>query len=450
MDSGDSRIGQDIAISIAEERRPTAQIGSEVDYLRITRGVRVLVIGVIAFVVILLVLSMVIPVDEVTRARGSFIPAHRVQVIQTPEGGAIEQIYVKNDDQVSAGQPIARFRATDLLRDIDRTTSRLAYLQIQIERLDAFTSKREPDFASFQKQYPTMVKDAQSQYAGQLQQLQSSLVETDRQIDEQKSSIAAAQQEIPAAKSSMDANQEVLQRVRQGVAEGVVPRNRVAQAEDAAAQAQRTYTQLATSVQLYTAKIQTLQAAREAIVAKSMADAGSQRAELMEQLSELQATAAAYKSRSTDIEVKAPVNGIIQKISETPIGTVIQAGGTVCEIVPTDGGVLMQAQVSTRDIGFVRVGDKASVKSDAFDFSRFGSVPGKVARIAATDTRSNAGALPYITAEIELDQPYVGTDRSHVVTPGMTGEAAILTGTQTVFQYLLKPFYTLNSAFTER
>lgn len=450
MDSVDSRVGKDIAISIAEERRPATQIGSEVDYLRITRGVRVLVAGVIAFVVVLLALAMVVPVNAVTRARGTFIPAQRVQVIQTPEGGAIEAIYVKNDDRVRAGQPIARFRATDLLRDIERTTSRLAYLQIQIERLDAVASQRQPNFAPFEKQYPDLVREAQSLYAGQVQQLQSSLVEIDRQIDEQKAAIAAAQREIPSAKSSMDANQEVLLRTRQGVAAGVVPRNRVAQAEDSAAQAQRTYTQLVTSVQQYASKIQTLQAARQAALAKSLADARSQRGELMEQLSELQATAAAYKTRSTDIVVKAPVNGIIQKISETPIGTVIPAGGTVCEIVPTDGGVVMEAQVSTRDIGFIEVGQKASVKSDAFDFSRFGSIPGKVSRIAAMDTQTNSSVLPFIRVEIELDQPYVGTDKSHIVTPGMTGEAAIQTGTQTIFQYLLKPFYTLNSAFSER
>lgn len=450
MDSVDSRIGQDIAISVAEERRPATQIGTEVDYLRITRGVRLLVTGVIVFVAVLLGLAMVIPVNAVTRARGTFIPAQRVQVIQTPEGGAIEAIYVRNDDHVVAGQPIARFRATDLLRDIERTTSRLAYLQIQIERLDAVASQREPDFTQFEKQYPDVVREAQSLFAGQVQQLKSALFETDRQIDEQKTSIAAAEHEIPSAKASMDANREVLERMREGVAQGVVPRNRLAQAEDAAAQAQRTHTQLVTSVQQYNSKIQTLQATREATLAKSLADARSQRAELMQQYTELQATAAAYKSRSTDIVVKAPVNGIIQNISETPIGTVIQAGGTVCEIVPTDGGVVMQAQVSTRDIGFIQVGQTASVKSDAFDYSRFGSIPGKVARIAAMDTRTNATALPYIRVEIDLDQPHVGNDKSHVVTPGMTGEAAIQTGSQTIFQYLLKPFYTLNSAFSER
>ena len=53
--------------------------------------------------------------------------------------------------------------------------------------------------------------------------------------------------------------------------------------------------------------------------------------------------------------------------------------------------------------------------------------------------------------EIELDQEYVGTNREHVVTPGMTGEATILTGEKTIFQYLLKPIYTtLDTAFHER
>jgi multidrug efflux pump subunit AcrA (membrane-fusion protein) len=53
--------------------------------------------------------------------------------------------------------------------------------------------------------------------------------------------------------------------------------------------------------------------------------------------------------------------------------------------------------------------------------------------------------------EIELDQPYVGVDKEHVVTPGMTGEATILTGEKTVFRYLLKPiYYTVDTALRER
>ncbi len=112
---------------------------------------------------------------------------------------------------------------------------------------------------------------------------------------------------------------------------------------------------------------------------------------------------------------------------------------------------VMQAHASPRDIGFIHVGQKAIVKSDAFDFGRFGTIPGHVVRIAATNTTDAQGQMPYIVVEVELDQPYVGTDREHVVTPGMTGEATILTGEKTIFQYLLKPIYlTLDTALRER
>jgi HlyD family type I secretion membrane fusion protein len=446
-----SRTGQDIATSLAQERRPRTQIGSDVDYGRVTRGVRMMLAGIIGLVVVFLVLSVVIEVEEVARARGEFIPVQRVQVIQTPEGGAIESVHVRNGDRVSSGQVIATFRAAELQRDLERTAARLAYLHIQIERLDAFAAQRTPDLAQFEEQHPEMVREALSLHAGQVRELESGLRQLDRQIDEENSAMAAARLEIPAAKSSLNASQELLLRVRQGAANGVIPRNRVAQVEEQAAQAQRTHTQLVTSLDLHAARVQRLEAEREALIARSAADARGQRADLIEQRDELRATEAAYRSRSRDIEVRAPVNGIVQKISETPVGTVIPAGGTVCEIVPTDGGVLIQARVSPRDIGFVSVGQKANVKSDAFDYSRFGTIPGEVARIAATNTPGELGQAPYIAVEIELDRPYVGTNETHVVTPGMTGEATILTGEKTVFQYLLKPIYTtLDTALHER
>jgi len=123
----------------------------------------------------------------------------------------------------------------------------------------------------------------------------------------------------------------------------------------------------------------------------------------------------------------------------------------VAEIVPIEGGVLMRARVSPRDIGFVRIGQQVVVKSDSFDSSRFGTVSGKVTRIAASNTQDGPDQQPYILVEVALDRFYVGANKDHVLTPGMTGEATILTGRKTIFQYLLKPVYlTLDTAFRER
>ncbi|MBR0694255.1 HlyD family type I secretion periplasmic adaptor subunit [Bradyrhizobium lablabi] len=441
---------KDTVLSMAQEQRPAEQIGGDVEYSKVTRGVRMLLIGVVGLVAVLVGLSIIIPVEEVARARGEFVPLGRMQVIQAPEGGALEAVSVQNDQRVTKGQLIAKFRAEDLLRDLARSEVRMAYLAVQIERLDAFALNRPAVFDQYQAKYPGMVKEAVSLGEQQQRELTHNLEEKDKQIEAEKSALDAANREIPSAKTSQDATQELLQRMRQGVDMGVIPANRLAQAQEQAAESERVHTQLVASLDQHSAKIKGLEAQRQAVLAKSAADARNQRSELMVQLDELKATQAAYQSRSADIEVRAPVDGVVQKISETPIGTVIPPGGTVCEIVPA-GGVLIQARVSPRDIGFVRLGQAAIVKSDAFDYSRFGSIPGKVVRIAPSSTVGGPGQAPYFQVEIELDRPHVGADVAHVVTPGMTGEATILTGQKTIFQYLLKPIYTtMDTAMRER
>lgn len=446
----DAQAGKDIVLSVAKEQRPPEQIGGDVEYSEVTRGVRMLLIGVVALVAVLLGLSMVIPVEEVARARGEFVPLQRVQVIQAPEGGALAAVLVHNDEKVTKGQLIAKFRAENLLRDLARSEVRMAYLAVQIERLDAFAVNRPPVFDQYRAKYPEMVKESVALDDQQRSELARNLEEKDKQIEEEKSALNAAQREIPAAKTSLDATQELLHRMQEGVKMGVIPANRLAAAQEQAAESERVHTQLVASLDQHNARINELGAEREAVIAKAAADARNQRSELMVQQDELKATQAAYQSRSADIEVRAPVDGAVQKISETPIGTVIPPGGTVCEIVPA-GGVLIQARVSPRDIGFVRLDQKAIVKSDAFDYSRYGSIPGKVVRIAPSSTVGGPGQTPYFVVEIQLERPNVGTDVQHVVTPGMTGEATILTGQKTIFQYLLKPIYTtLDTAMRER
>lgn len=447
----DSQAQKKIATPIARDRRSTTLIGSDIDYERVTRGGRNLLIGVIALVALLILLSLFVTVEEVARARGEFLPVQRLQVIQTAEGGLLEDILVRNDDRVTKGQVIAKFRATDLLRDIQLNDVRIARLQIEIERLGAQADGREPNLDQYRDKYAEMVDEALALHKQETQRLQADLNQRDHAIDEVKVSLAAAEQQIPSAQSSLRATQELLERTRAGAQKEVITRSRVAQVEEQAAQAERTYIQLVTSLDELKARIRSLQAERVSLIAKSTGDARNQRADRIEQLNEAKVTLQALHNRAEGIEVRAPVNGIVHKVSETPIGTVVAAGGTVCEIVPTDGGVLMQARVAPRDIGFVHVGQKVLVKADAFEYGRFGAIQGDVIRIAPSSSTTQQGQEPFFPVEVELQQSYVGTDRSHVVTPGMTGEASILTGEKTIFQYLLKPIYvTLASAMQER
>lgn len=440
-----------IAMSIARDHRPAVQIGSDADYMRVTRGVRNLLLLVVAVVTVLVLLSLFVRVEEVARARGEFVPVQRVQIIQTPEGGALAAIAVRNDQRVQKGQVLAKFRASDLLRDLALSDVRIGRLEIEIERLDAFADGREPALESYRARYTSMVQEALQLHQQQALALKRDTEQKEQAITEVRATLSSAEQKIPTAKLSMAATLELRDRTREGAQIGVIARNRVAQVEEQAAQAERTYIELVTSLDELKARINSLEAEKAALLAKAASDARKERAERIEQLGEAIVARDAFRARSTDIEVTAPINGIVQKVSETPIGTVIAAGGTVCEIVPIEGGVLMQARITPRDIGFVRIGQEAVVKADAFDYGRFGAVRGKVARISPSSRTAGPDQEPYFAAEIELERDHVGVNTGHVVTPGMTGEANILTGSKTIFQYLLKPIYvTLDTALRER
>src|SRR5262245_4824733 len=68
--TGFGRAARGIADFIARDRRPVTQIGSDMDYMRVTRSVRNLIAGVVTLVVLLVGLSLFVPVQEVSRARG--------------------------------------------------------------------------------------------------------------------------------------------------------------------------------------------------------------------------------------------------------------------------------------------------------------------------------------------------------------------------------------------
>lgn len=179
----DSHAYQNIATPIARDRRSKAHIGSDVDYKRVIRGGRNLLIGVVALVGLVVLLSLFVKVGEVARARGEFIPIQRLQVIQTAEGGLLEEIAVRNDERVTKGQVIAKFRATDLLRDIQLTEVRIARLEIETERLEALASGSELNLEKHKALYGTMVDEALALHKQQTQRMQRDLEQKEHEIN---------------------------------------------------------------------------------------------------------------------------------------------------------------------------------------------------------------------------------------------------------------------------
>ena len=117
--------------------------------------------------------------------------------------------------------------------------------------------------------------------------------------------------------------------------------------------------------------------------------------------------------------------------------------------------LIVEAKVSPADIAYVRLGQSASVKFDAYDSSIFGSADGRVSYISpdTLSEQSPSGERVYYRVHIRTDtstmRPRAG--ESITIQPGMTATTEILTGHNTILRYLLKPIIkTVDQSFGER
>ena len=97
--------------------------------------------------------------------------------------------------------------------------------------------------------------------------------------------------------------------------------------------------------------------------------------------------------------VVAPTDGVIFN-SQAQAQGVIQAGETIMTLVPQNG-LKARILVSNKDIGFVKTGQSAQIRVDAFPFTRYGELTGSVAQIGADalppdSTTTNKYAFPVV------------------------------------------------------
>ena len=140
--------------------------------------------------------------------------------------------------------------------------------------------------------------------------------------------------------------------------------------------------------------------------------------------------------------IRSPINGIVQRIISATIGSFVQAGEDIIEILPLEDTLLIEAKVKPTDIGFIEEGQKATVKFSAFDFTIYGGLEGELIHIspdAIVEKNGNSVETFYLI-KVKTDKNYLGSiNKPLKIIPGMESEVDILTGKKTILSFLLKP-----------
>jgi adhesin transport system membrane fusion protein len=351
--------------------------------------------------------------DQITRASGSVIASSRTQIIQSQDGGTLEEMLVKEGDVVNAGQALARLESTRAESGFLETRAKAAGLAATSARLRAEVFGRAPQFPPEVKDYPefrdnqlALFKKRSDALNEELKAIQEMKVLVEQELD----------MNLPLMKAGDVSRTEVLRLQRQVVdMQSQMTNKRNKYFQDAQAELNKVDEELASVQQLM-----------------------AQRKNLLDQT-----------------ELRAPLRGVVMNVRITTQGGVIRAGEEVMQIVPLEDDLLIEVKLSPADIAFVSTGLNATVKIDAYDYTIYGDLPGKLIFISADTLSENLkqGELPYYRARVRTtgrqfsSRPNANMD----ILPGMTATIEIKTGRKSVLQYLVKPIVkTISESLGER
>ncbi len=404
------------------------------------RGSSLLII-VILFLALLIGWAALTEIDRVTRAEGRVVPSSQTQIIQAAETGVLQALHVEKGDYVEADQLLMEFDSTLLDSELERGAQRLAALQARRTRLEAEIEGVEPIFSpDLLQRLPEVVRSEMALFrAGQDEILAEREVllaqEAQRQQELAEATVAKA-----TAERTQALIEEELALIAPLVERRVEPETSLIALRRAEAEAQGAL--LASSADLERVRSSLAEVSRriDALLARYRTNAHSDLSLVNAEMAELRAQLPALETRATRSEILSPVRGIVNQILLTTRGGVAQAGQALVEIVPLDEDLLVEAYVRPSDIAFLSPDQIARIKLTAYDYTRYGSIDGRIVGIGANAVTPTGFEQPVFVVEIAADNALIGSDGIPLdILPGMIAQVDILTGKRTVLDYFVEP-----------
>ena len=416
-------------------------------FVWVQRAAMVAILGVVALVV----WSILTPVDEVSKARGAVEPIEQVRRVESLHGGRVQTVHAELGQHITAGDLIVSLDQTETFAALSEAEDKLAGLTLEAERLTAFVEDREPDFTEHEEKYTILVDREIATLEAQRAFVESQRKVINQQINEKKAEQKAIESQRPQLLAQIRTADSERQVQEDLVERGLAAKPRLVQLQEQEAQYRFDLAKLSGRYAIIGAEISEMEAS---ILRIDLEEAAKSRNRIVDAITEkraLESQMENFRSRLAETEIRAPISGIIQSLPDETTGDVVDPGGVVATLVPAEGGVRFKGRLTPRDIAFVEAGQPVRLKIDSFNFSRYGALEGTIENVSPTtsvDARGNA----YYEVQVELAQTFFrDEDDGLIVLPGMTGEADILTGSKTVFEYIWKPIYTnLDLALSER
>ena len=361
----------------------------------------------LASIFVIFIWSALTQVDELVKGDGKVVPSSQLQVLQSLDGGVVKAILVKEGDEVKAGQALVEIDTTRFLSSVKENDAQRIALSARAERINALLENRSFIFP----------KDLSPEETSAYEQEQRYFVNAKIQLDNQ---VAASAEQLASAQRELRLTKPLL-------SSGAVSEVEVLRLER---------------------EVTRLRGLREQAEFEFKNNLRKDLSDTMAKLNSLSEGSVGLEDRVKQSVIRSPLNGYVKRLHVNTIGGVIGAAKDIVEVVPSEDNLTIEAKVQPKDIGFLRIGQKALVKLTAYDFSIYGGMEAFVDSIGADSITDEKGNSFYI---VKVKTHKLQLKKNLPIIPGMQAEVDIQTGSKSILTYLLKPILRAKqAAFTER
>ena len=397
--------------------------------------------GVIALIAVFFVWAQQSEIDQHVRGEGRIVPAGKARIIQHLEGGIIEDILVKEGQNIRKGEKLFLVANTQAKAKLKELSVALQSLQLTQARLQAERdgSKKLALPAELEENYPDLSRSERrlfkannSEFFEKVNGLKERLKQKKLRESELQTKLDNLQKELDISKKQMGIKEKLFN-------QGVV-------SESVLLGVQGDVQRLVTQLGQVEKEIPIIHAERAEINSLIEEVRQNRRALIGEELNKIK-----VHQKKLDEQIKAlqdevqrtaiisPVNGVVNKLHINTIGGVSQPGAPLLEIIPVDETLIVEGKISTDDRGKIWLGLPVIAKISAYDYTLYGGIEGELTYISADTLREKDSEFYQVKVTLTSDR----LKQDKPVYPGMTAEINILTGKISILHALLKPFWNI-------
>ncbi len=396
------------------------------------------------FLVILLVLMFIVvfmlwahfnKIEKTVRAQGVVETNLTDKIVGHFEGGVVEKVFVEEGDTVRKGQEIVAIANINITEKRNKSMIKMKQLQAKLSRLLAESNGNTEDLEKDAKTPEELSELQFARYRRDALEEKINILKT--QIQQAKAALSASEEHVENLLDEQKVLKEQHDLLEPMVKKGIGSRQLLLQRKTELAKITTSIAEIYNKRDEYALEIREL---KQRISQEQLDFYRDIREEISFVSSELKAVREELNAANEQIVrsvIRSPIDGTIYRLSANTVGGIVRSGEALAEIVPSDASIRIEGKVQPSDRTKIWNGMLAKIRPSSYEFSDETMLRAKIVNISAKTYFDDLTRTWYY--RVIFDTIREDAEKAEDFLPGMIVEVNILSGEESVLEYLLSP-----------